>query len=672
MNHKLSIFVAFAVTGLCGPILAAASTNTAHQEVAAAIAAMGGKDVLTSVHTLKFAAIGHRNMLEQSLRPAGPWWQDYFQLTEIRDFTTHSERVSQKHRGYSSPDWWLDHRQWDSDPYYPVYVVDGGAAAQIVDGKYSRYGSAAVKRAEEDFAFGPARVLFTALAAADLKAAPDVTFHGFMHHVVTFTWNGYPVRLYLNSRTGLPEQVEWTRPRPYDVFWNVWGDVTTRVTYGMWALQPEGLRFPRQWTTERNGMPDSDMTITSLTVNPKVDPKQLHIPDKLRRQYIAKRRTIADIPLGIPGKPATEIEPGIVHIPGYWNINLIRQDDGIVVLEGPISSAYSVKVLDEARKRFPKLPVKAVVTTSDAWPHLGGMREYAARGIPIYALDLDKPVLERLFAAPHTFRPDDLQKHPRKPKWRLVTDNTALGTGANRIELVPYRTETGERQMLVYFPQYKLLYTSDLFAPGQDARWFTPEYLLEVHHAVAREHLTVDKVFGMHYDVTPWKTLTAALDAFRAGKPKPAVVETHLKQALRPLGFFAGQWSCAGHFNTNGKAIASTETFTADLDGNWLRMRHDDRPPHSFHALEMWGYDKAAKRFTGYVFDNFSGARRYTSSGWQGDRLTWRNASADAPTDRFVFKRHGSHEYRVTYARSRDGKVWRDIDTLICKQKVYQ
>jgi hypothetical protein len=491
------------------------------RELAAALAAMGGRQVLTSVHALRFEAVGHRNMLEQSLRPEGPWWQDYFQLDEIRDFDSDSERVEQQHRGYSSPEWWLQHPQWDGAPYYPTYIISGGAAAQIVHGKYLPASFSNLQDAEEDFGLGPLRVLFTALAARDLHALPDTQLHGFTHHVVGFTWHGSPVRLYLNSYSALPEVVEWTRPRPYDVFWNVWGDVTTRVTYGMWSLEPDGLRYPRQWTIERNGLPDSDISITSLTINPSLRPDELTIPTAARRQILSHRHTIAQVPLGIAGQPAAEIERGVVHIPGAWNVNLIRQRDGVVVLEGPISSDYSVKVLDEAHSRFPDAPVKAVITTSDSWPHIGGLREYVARGIPIYALDLDEPVLSRLFSAPHTFIPDDLQRHPRAPKWHLISNRTSLGEGANRLELIPYRTETGERQIMVYLPQHKLLYTSDLFAPDQKDTWFTPEYLLEFRNAVAREHLDVNVIFGMHYGPTPFKAVTRALHAFLAPRTAP-------------------------------------------------------------------------------------------------------------------------------------------------------
>lgn len=665
--------LAIAAAGFYATSAVADASGVARRDVVSSIAAMGGEHVLASVHSLQSQAVGHRNMLEQSLRPEGPWWQDYFQLDEIRDFDMRSERVSQQHRGYSSSNWWLQNPGWDSQDY-PDYVVAGGATASVINGRYARASSSNLQIAEEDFAFGPLGLLHTALTAADLHTEPDVIFHGFRHRVVAFTWHGYPVRLYLNGYTNLPALVQWTAPRPYDVFWSVWGDVTTRITYGMWTLEPDGLRYPRQWAIERNGLPDSDFTITSLTVNPLFNPAELTIPGDFSKNFLAHKLTIDNLPLGIGGSGApAEIEPGLVHIPGAWNINLIRQPDGVVVLEGPLSSAYSVQVLAEAHKRYPSLPVKAVITTSDSWPHIGGLREYVARGIPIYALDLDKPILERLFNAPHTYRPDDLQKHRRTPIWRLIHARTVLGSGPNRLELIPYRTQTGERQTLVYFPQYRLLYTSDLFAPAVDPKWFTPEYLLEVRNAVTREHLAVDDIFGMHYDVTPWKTVLTALASFLAPKtaPPPPADPAALKPAIQPLAFFVGRWICEGKFVKSGKAISAMETFRPELDGNWLVMRHDDQAPFTWHSLEVWGYDAKTALFNYYNFDNFANARHYTSAGWSGDKLvwTWSTVAASSYVDRFVYERHGDAEYQVSYFSSKDGGPWTEGDTSICRRQ---
>lgn len=491
---------------------AADGTDKARGEVNAAIQAMGGEAVLKSVHSIQYSAVGHRNMLEQSLRPDGPWWQDYFQETLTRDFAGQRLRLSQSARGYSSSQWWLQRDSWDGGT---DIVYSGGALAAVSGGKFGLISNNYLQFSQEQLALDPVQLLLTAATSPDLHSEADRQFHGFTHHVVGWSWQGMPLHLLLNGYTDLPEALEWTSPYPYNTFWNVWGDVKSQLVFGMWALEPDGLRYPRQWSLTRNGVEDSDVSITSLTVNPSLQDMVLSIPDEVQKDSLAHQRMVDDRPLGYSGSgPATELAPGVLHIPAAWNVNLIHQTDGIVVLEGPVSNGYSRKVMDEVQRRYPDQPIKAVITTSDSWPHIGGLREYAARGIPIYAPDLNREVLERLFDAPHTLRPDTQQQHPRKPKVEYIAKRTTLGTGPDRVELIPYRSETGERQMLVYFPEYKLLYTSDLFAPDTATTWFTPEYLLELRQTLDREQLDVDQVFGMHYDLTPMKTLDEALKAY--------------------------------------------------------------------------------------------------------------------------------------------------------------
>ena len=51
------------------------------------------------------------------------------------------------------------------------------------------------------------------------------------------------------------------------------------------------------------------------------------------------------------------------------------------------------------------------------------------------------------------------------------------------------RTESGERMTMVYFPEHKLLYGSDLVQQRRDGSFFVPEYLSELIDAVRRENL---------------------------------------------------------------------------------------------------------------------------------------------------------------------------------------
>jgi flavorubredoxin len=106
--------------------------------------------------------------------------------------------------------------------------------------------------------------------------------------------------------------------------------------------------------------------------------------------------------------------------------------------------------------------------------------------------------------APRTRYPDSLAKSPHAADLRAVSGKTTIGTGPNRLELYPIHGETSERQMLVYFPEHKLLYGSDPFQQLEDGKLFYPQTVYELQSAVEREHLSVDRFFMMHIGPNPW------------------------------------------------------------------------------------------------------------------------------------------------------------------------
>jgi hypothetical protein len=83
-------------------------------------------------------------------------------------------------------------------------------------------------------------------------------------HVLSFTWRGSPVHIFLNAYTSLPSGLEWTRAQPYGDFGSVWGDVTTRVLLGNPKL-PE-LRSGRagEGTRPYAARPGADQRIRPL------------------------------------------------------------------------------------------------------------------------------------------------------------------------------------------------------------------------------------------------------------------------------------------------------------------------------------------------------------------------------------------------------------------------
>lgn len=471
--------------------------------------ALGGEEKLRAIHAIEIKGVGVINELEQSERPEGPWLPNFFQSDEVRDFAKFRLKTTTQTRTLNFTGW--DNAAWSN----PITVVSsGGAAARVAQGKFSPASASSALNDEETLALDPIHIFFMALDASDLRAAPDAQLHGFAQRVIAFTWKGAPVRVFLSSYSHLPTCIEITRTRSADIFQGPWGDVTMRTSFATWSLDPSGMRYPRQWSLEMNGQPYSTYTANELKFNPSFSEEDFAIPEDVRKASLAAARDLDQIPVGSASRPPVEIAPGIEYMQAGFSATEIRQSDGIVIVEAVVSSGYSAKIIEDAQKRFPGLPIKAVVTTSDAWPHLGGIREYVARGIPVYALDLNKPILTRVIDAPHKLHPDALAKNPRAPKFTFVSRRTALGTGENRIEIIPFRTVTGERQMMVYFPGAKIVYTSDIFSMGRNGDLFLPQTAQEAVDAITREKLAVDSVYGMHYNPMPLQQLRDAVAKF--------------------------------------------------------------------------------------------------------------------------------------------------------------
>lgn len=479
---------------LCLPALGSAADAASTALLRTALAAQGGEAVLRAVKTVSFESSGYRNMLEQSERPEGPYFVEFLELREL-----HDHRLPALRRD-------LTVRASPAGTYTMTTLVAHGVAMQALNGREAPGGSDDPRQAAETLALSPERVLLSALDAADthVEAAADV--HGIPHDTIAFTLDGAPARVYLSRQTHLPSAVAYAGPAARSGYAVFLGDVVQRIEWSAWRLDRSGLRYPMQWDVRLNGLPDRTLTLRALKIDAPADPASTAIPAAVAAAFRpdAPPRDPAAIPLGAA---RSEIAPGVLLIEGRWNTAIVDQGDGLVVLEAPISSGYSAQVLAEAAARFPGKKVKAVVTTSDSWPHLAGIREYAARGIAIYALDLSEPIVRRTLAAPYAAHPDALQRAPRPPELHLVGARTVIGSGSNRIELYPLRGAVSERQMMAYLPGAKLLYASDPFQRDAGGRYAPAQPVSEVVQAVDRAHLPVERFFMMHLPVTPFADL---------------------------------------------------------------------------------------------------------------------------------------------------------------------
>jgi hypothetical protein len=461
-----------------------------------AIDAMGGRQRLANIHSESYQSMGHTVLSEQSYRQQ-PFITSYERDEVTVDFD--KQRMTEH-----------AHITWpEADPH--TEDVDATLIATPQGGVYrSKQGDspcslADIDQASDMLALGPERLLLNAAAASDLHYAPTQWLRATPHSVVAFTWQGMPVKVLLNAYNHLPDALE--RTRTFHDMWYAWGDVDQRIYFDNWHVV-QGVVFPTNRIDQRNGLWYASAQVLDPAFNVTVDDK----PFAMDQAAAAKSAQSKGWNRSFSDKKRVELAPGIELYLGSWNTTLIKQDDGVLVLEAPISSSYVQGILAKVRSEYPGTPIKGVLSTSDSWPHMVGVRQAVAEGVPVYVLDLNRPLLDHIVDAPHRLQPDALQQHPKAPHWITVGDHVEVGQGANRVALYPLRGASTERQYMVYFPHQKLLYASDTLVLNPDKTLYDPDLMYEVAQAVAREHLQVDTVYAMHEGPTPWGTVQKLLD----------------------------------------------------------------------------------------------------------------------------------------------------------------
>lgn len=474
--------------------------QSARQCVEDALAAMGGHERLAQLKSVRIQSVAHTLLVEQSYRQA-PFLSSYERDTTTLDLVDGRLATEAK---LSWPE--NDNNQPDVQTTLIVGPAGGVYRGKKGDTPCS-LDDLDVSRAL--LALGPSRVLLTALTASDLHFETPETVRSSLHAVVAFTWDKEPVRVLLNPFNHLPDAVE-TVKQLHD-FWYFWGDVRQRIYFDNFKLL-RGISYPTNVVEERNGTLWSSLQALDVQFDVPLEDKTFAMDATVAAKSAASHGW--DRPFS--AKSDTVLAPGIDLFSGSWNSTVIKQDDGIVILEAPISSLYTQGLIEEARKRYPGAPVKAILSTSDSWPHWGGVRYAVSQGLPVYILDLNRPLLDRMIEAPHTLVPDDLQASHRRPRWQIVTKTETLGSGANRLELHPVRGASTERQYMVYFPAQKLLYASDTLVLNDDDSLYDPQLMHEIALAVARDHLEVDTVFAMHQAPIAWSKVMTQIEKARS------------------------------------------------------------------------------------------------------------------------------------------------------------
>jgi hypothetical protein len=257
--------------------------------------------------------VGYVNLLEQSERPEGRGSR-----------RSRARPRSGTRRGAAGTK--TQQASVADDDYTLRTIVDGEAAARRYGDRWLPAGSADVDAAREWMSLSPQAVLLEALAAPDLRAEASREFQGVPHRAVAWGSGERARRLLVNAETGFPTTVEELRAYPGEPLLAGLGrrrDARRVVVLGPAARRPD---VPRQWDVERGGRPWKALTIAKLEPGLPAQGDPFEIPADARAISPERGRDSLDAPrLGDPNRPASELAPGVVWVPGSWGVALVRQ-----------------------------------------------------------------------------------------------------------------------------------------------------------------------------------------------------------------------------------------------------------------------------------------------------------------------------------------------------------
>ncbi|NOS92128.1 MAG: MBL fold metallo-hydrolase [Cyclobacteriaceae bacterium] len=453
------------------------------------------------INFIKTHYYSHNYWLEQSENPEGPFitsYEDVFEIRSISDTKLYQKKES-KHLLTIKPD----------------------TSELIVNNDYGmmRYGSFAMPfqptsgfmdRSKSWLYYCPIKLLRT-ISGSALTHNGKVTLSGTPHHEIVFSSKELSGKILINANTRLLTEAYIESYWPSEYYFSIWGKFQTRIQYSLYSLHNGSKLYPHQWNITQNGQPWQQITFSQIEFLEKTNEEVFHISNEIK--------TKTQVPVKANDVKPTfekikEVAQGIKLIEGAWNTGWVEQEDGIVIVEAPISSGHSKSMIEEIKTRFPNKPLKGVIVTSDAWPHLGGAREYMAENVPIFTSYLNENILNKLARADYSIQPDLFDKRKSKPIFKWIQSRVTINDKNIPLTIYPVNGEGGERMVVVYFPRQKLLYASDLIQyldPSQKI-FFFPEYLNEVREVIKKNNLDVETIYAMHLEPTPWKEVTNFLD----------------------------------------------------------------------------------------------------------------------------------------------------------------
>lgn len=224
-----------------------------------------------------------------------------------------------------------------------------------------------------------------------------------------------------------------------------------------------------------------------------------------------------------PGQ-ARELAPGVYLAPGVrpgFHMFFVEFDDFVVAVDAPTgwyeinqvppfnfvrgegTSALGEKYIRIINETIPDKPIRHVVLTHHHSDHIGGVREFIARGIGIIAAEPAAAAARRAARRAYTINPDALTGRSVEPKIEIVEGDKVISDGNMVVRLIglPDGNPKAEGFLVVYLPEQKIMYLTSFLYPVPEDSFPVPESVplsLWFVHWLDQSGLDVERIYNVH------------------------------------------------------------------------------------------------------------------------------------------------------------------------------
>ncbi len=268
-----------------------------------------------------------------------------------------------------------------------------------------------------------------------------------------------------------------------------------------------GVQFPAHIVRSQGGYPVLDINVSTVKANPAVD---ITVPQQ-----------VAQAPAVVVA--ANKLADGVYYLTGGSHHSVaIDQRDHIVLVEAPLNEERSQAVIAKVKELIPNKPIKYLVNTHAHFDHAGGLRTFVDEGSTIVTLQPNQAYYQKVWAVPHSIKPDRLAKSLKPAHFDSFTGKHVLSDGKRNIEIYSIDgSGHNDAFALVYLPKEKILIEADAYTPTA-ANVPPPSspnpYSVNLCQNIYKLKLDVDQIAALHGP----RVVTLADLRTAIGKPQAA------------------------------------------------------------------------------------------------------------------------------------------------------